>query len=233
MMETTLDRDTLRAYVENQLALFGGAPSGEIDRVLSVALERFERCLTAIALPGYSRAGRPFFNHLHGDQWTIFLYFCANTAWRFLENIDLAAKFYLLNRTLNSIVIMYDTALPEIFLLNHAVGTVLGKATYSDYFVAYHNVTIGSDDGVPPIVGERNVLYAGAAILGRSQTGSGVTVAANSTVLNRSIPADTIAIGSAGTFETFERKRDFAGHYFKLNEAIVDSSPQSILKRGS
>jgi len=232
-MITTLERTALRAYVKNQLALFGGAPEDELERVLEVALGRFEHCLAAINLPGYSRDGQPYFNHLHGDQWTSFLYFCANSAWKFRENAGLAAQFYLLNRALNAIVIMYDTALPEIFLLNHAVGTVLGKATYANYFVAYHNVTIGSDDGVPPTIGERNVLYAGAAILGKSRTGSNVTVAANSTILNRTIPNDTIAIGSASAFETFERKRDFAAHYFKLNAASVASSPASKSTHGS
>ena len=232
-MITTLERTALRAYVGNQLALFGGAPEDELERVLEVALERFEHCLAAINLPGYSRDGQPYFNHLHGDQWTSFLYFCANTAWKYRENAGLAAQFYLLNRALNAIVIMYDTTLPDIFLLNHAVGTVLGKATYANYFVAYHNVTIGSDDGVPPTIGERNVLYAGAAILGKSRTGSNVTVAANSTILNRTIPNDTIAIGSANAFETFERKRDFAAHYFKLNEASVASRPASKSTRGS
>ena len=71
--------------------------------------------------------------------------------------------------------------------------------------------------------------------MGRSETGSGVTVAANATVLNHSIMADTIAIGSAGSFETFPRKRDFAGHYFRLGSdaSRVAASPESISKSGS
>lgn len=227
-MRMSLERPDLQAYIANQLLLFGGASPRDLEAVLATALARFEHCLAAIALPGYSKDGEPNFNHLHGDQWTIFLYFCANSAWKHHENIALASQFYLLNRALNAIVIMYDTQLPDIFLLNHAVGSILGKATYGNYFVAYHNTTIGSDDGNAPVVGDRNVLYAGAAILGASRTGSGVTVAANATVLNRTISDDTIAIGSAGSFETFPRKRDFAGHYFHLpgtSAATVAAKP--------
>ena len=35
--------------------------------------------------------------------------------------------------------------MPDIFLLSHPVGTVLGRAKFEDFFVVHQRVTVGGD----------------------------------------------------------------------------------------
>src|SRR5579872_5491581 len=162
-MRTTLSSNDLGDYLNAQLkSLFPDRKAGRIGQVVRRALERVEYAFERIVLPGYSDGGQATFSHLHGDQYASFLYFAANTAWRDHEDEALASKLFLLNKALNGIVIVYDTILPDVFVLMHTVGTVLGKAQYGNYLVAAQNVTVGMDRGETPVVGERVVLYGGS-----------------------------------------------------------------------
>lgn len=39
---------------------------------------------------------------------------------------------------------MYDTKMPDIYLLCNSSSTMLGKPSNADYFVALHGCTVGS-----------------------------------------------------------------------------------------
>ena len=49
-----------------------------------------------------------------------------------LSKEDLASKAYCLNKALHAIDVFYEVELPEIFFLEHPLGTVLGRAKYSN-----------------------------------------------------------------------------------------------------
>lgn len=216
-MILTLTREELTASLAAQLRLFDERMNGaRIERPVAQALERYEYCASRIALPGYSREGAPLFDHLHGDQSAIFLYFAANSAWSACEDVQTAAAFFLLNKQRNGLVCMYDTRLPEIFLLNHTVGTVLGKATYANYFVAYQRVTVGTDRGEQPVLAEGVTMYPGSSVVGAATVGARTILSIGATVRNADVPADAIVSGSSPSLHVHARRKDAVGRYFKV-----------------
>jgi serine O-acetyltransferase len=133
LTEKRIDKAFLTEYVNAQLTHFFPDKENikkELEKHLETALERTLFSLKHVKLRGYTE-----FTYLHSDLYAQFLYFLSNTIWENGENKKLAAKLFYLNKALNGINVMYDTKLPDIFILIHCVGTVLGKAEYSNYFV--------------------------------------------------------------------------------------------------
>jgi len=81
----------------------------------------------------------------------------------------------------------------------HPLGTVLGRGNYSDYFVAYQRVGIGSNHDIYPTLGAYVTLRPGAAVLGNSNIGEGCQIAAESLVIDRDLPPDSLYIGNPKT----------------------------------
>ncbi len=56
-----------------------------------------------------------------------------------------------------------------MFAVQHPVGTVLGRASYSDYFICYHNCTVGANlDNDYPSFGRGIVMYGGSRVIGKT-----------------------------------------------------------------
>ncbi len=91
--------------------------------------------------------------------------------------------------------LFYSVAMPDIFMLVHPLGTILGNATYSDYLVVYQNVTVGAVTTVYPKFGEGTILYSRAGVIGACESGNNVVFAANAFVIDQKIPKDTIVVG--------------------------------------
>lgn len=215
-MHTSLRSADLAGYLEAQLkALFPDGKALRLGKVVRRALERVEHSFSRIVLPGYSRDGRATFRHLQGDQYAAFLYFASHSAWKDREDADLASKLFLLNKALSGIVVMYDTVLPDVFVLMHTVGTVLGKANYGNYFVAAQNVTVGMDRGEIPTFGERVVLYGGSVVIGNSHIGDRVTVASNAVVRGENVPPGHVVAGTSPDLTVKAATRDVAALYFR------------------
>jgi serine O-acetyltransferase len=215
-LKTTLSPDDLTVYLKNQLR--AGYPDKarlRLGKVVRRALERIETSFSRIVLRGYTVDGEATFSHLHGDQYAAFLYFAANSAWKDHDDTQLASKLFLLNKALNGIVVMYDTILPDVFVLMHTVGTVLGKADYGNYFVAAQNVTVGMDRDGTPAFGERVVLYGGSVVIGASRVGERVTIATNATVRGEEIPANHVVAGSSPDLVVKPATRDVSALYFR------------------
>lgn len=159
------------------------------------ALERLEHCFQAIDNKYFFDGETAVFSHLHGDQYCMWLYLLANQLYRQQAPAALCSKLFLLNKALHGCDIFYEVALPSIFLVVHPLGTVLGRATYSDYFVAYQRVGVGSNHDVYPRFGRHVTLRPGAAVLGRAVIGDDCQIATESLVLDRALPAGTLYIG--------------------------------------
>jgi serine O-acetyltransferase len=191
----SLDPASLAGYLKRQLDNnFPDGIGGDIPAVTNRALERLEHCFKPVRLRMYRRDGAPYFDHLHSDQYATFLYLAANTAFQ-MGDLRLAAKLYCLNKALNGFMCTYDTVLPEHFLIVHTAGMLLGKAAYSDYFVAIHNAATGTDRGKTPRIGKAVVIYGGAAIIGDCDIGANVSVAAGALVRNQAVPAGHVVAG--------------------------------------
>lgn len=202
-LNTTAELATyLNAQLEN---FFPDRLSHKADllAILPDALDRMLFSISHVKLRGYTE-----FNHLHSDLYAQFLYFVANTVWTLKQNKILASKLFYLNKSLHGINCMYDTQLPEIFLLIHCMGSMLGKATYSNYFICCQNITIGSDRGVSPVLEGPLYMGPGSSIVGDSIIGANTHLSIGASVLHRNIPADSLVIGSYPNLEIKPSKRN-------------------------
>ena len=181
-------------YVNKQLSnIF---PNGDYKQrkslvnVMDEALTRTYRCLSRTNNKYYTDG----FDYTNGDQYAIFLYYLSNTL--FKRGSELATTVYLLNKALHGIDLFYEVEMPEVFLVVHPVGTVLGRATYSDGLRVYQNVNIGSNDGKYPLIGENFTAHPGASILGDCKIGKNCAVGAGSLLLDKDLPDGATYVGN-------------------------------------
>lgn len=201
LMRWSLGADDLAAYTAHQLHMFAaGKRLNHIRRLsphMKEAINRVERCFQNIRRKYFFDGQNTLFNHLHGDHYAIYLYYLANTVYLSGRDEELAQQLFLLSKTLHGIDLFYAVNMPEVFLLIHPVGTVLGNATYGNYFVAYQNCGIGSlEDGRYPVFEGETVLFANTSVLGSCHVGRNVVFGANTFILNSEIPSDCTVVGS-------------------------------------
>jgi serine O-acetyltransferase len=208
--------DRLVWRLERHLDAFAPrAGRGALAPVVGPALVRAETSFACSALPGYRTAGdETQFDPAQSDQYAMFVWFCSNEAWR-AGDLELAADLFALNKGLNGIVCMWDTALPAVFLWIHTVGTMLGKADYGERFVAYHNVTVGTDRGARPSFGEGTILFAGSKVVGGSNVGARSVVSLNAVVINETIPPNSVVAGATPNLLVKARRRWLYADYFR------------------
>src|SRR3546814_13859559 len=103
-------------------------------------------------------------------QYTIFLYYLANTAWRKLQAERVCTKLFYLNKALNGFECFYDTELPEVFFVGHTVGIVLARTTSSNSFSIYPNSTVGKSHVDAHVPAEGVVMYPNTALRGTATT---------------------------------------------------------------
>lgn len=80
----------------------------------------------------------------------------------------------------------------------HNQSTFLNAKSIGDYFVCYHNVTIGTaslERNNKPEIGNNVTIYTGAVIVGEITIGDNVNIGAN-TVIVKDVPSDCTVIGS-------------------------------------
>lgn len=198
-MQTTLSRDELTSYVTRQAAaLFpdGQSAVGELAAPVARALERTEHCFSRINLKYFKDAGETRFDHLHTDQYAMFLYLLANSVHRMGGDPRLASRIYALNKALHGVDAFYEVELPEVFFFQHPVGTVLGRANYGNYFFVYQRCSVGSNlDGTYPTIGEGVVMFGGSAIVGASTVGDNCWLSMGAVVMDAAVPANSTVFG--------------------------------------
>jgi serine O-acetyltransferase len=209
-------RESLLSYLTAQCAYI--VPDGReadfrraVDAHMDEALERMHVCINACA------PWRPDqFNVLQSSQHTIFLYYLSNTLYRRSNETAAATRLFLMNKAFNGIDLFYEIAMPEVFYIGHSVGIVLAKATYGNYLVLYQNSTVGRHKDQIPVIGDRVVLYSNSAVVGRTVIESDCVVSQGVSVVNKRIPAGSIAFRAAGSDLAFQpRPDDFLEQYFR------------------
>jgi serine O-acetyltransferase len=198
-MRTSLSRPDLEAYI---LRLIGShlpdgynCPNRALSSVFDSALDRVEYCFSHIHRKYYNEGTDFHFDHLNGDHMATLLYFFANSVWRDQQDVELATRLFYLNKILHALDLFYSVAMPDIFMLVHPVGTVLGNARYQDYLVIYQNCTVGAVTTTYPSFGIGTVLYSRSSILGDCKLGDDVIMAANSMVIDCEVPSSTVVVG--------------------------------------
>lgn len=186
------EADLLR-YVVRQMEHFfpDGLTASAQEKLrphMDEALLRLENCIGSVRMwtPGN-------FDHLHSSQYTIFLYYLANTVWKSTGDRTLCNKLFGLNKTLNGIDLFYEIDMPAKFFIGHSVGIVLAKATYGEYFAIYQNSTVGKNHGDAPKLGKGVIMYPNTAIIGRCEVGSGTVISQGTSLVNLSTPGACLA----------------------------------------
>jgi len=207
----------LAEYVARQINHFfpDRDEADHVRRVIPDTLDRLEHCTRHVRIKGNWGHDGPKFDHLHTDQYAVFLYYLANTAFR--QGVtSLAAKAYALNKALHGLDAFYEVELPDIFAVVHPVGTVLGRATYGDYFCAYQNVGVGADlKNTHPVIGEGVVMYGGSRIIGAVTIGSNCLISAGASILSGAVPDNHVAFGVHPAVTTKPTRRNVKRDIFK------------------
>lgn len=218
-LTTSLTTDELAAYLARQLSTF--FPDREVAAVelraaVAGALERVEHCFSRVRRRGYWADGRATFDHLYTDQYAAFLWFVGNTLHKTGGDRRLATKTYALNKALHGLDVYFEVAMPEVFCFQHPVGTVIGRATLSNYLFVYQNVNIGgSIDLEYPVLGEGVVLFNGAAVTGATTLGENVWVGPQAQVKAGEVPSSSLVFGAGPGMVVKPAQRDVKRHFFE------------------
>jgi serine O-acetyltransferase len=199
-LASTLDLRALCALMAHQVnALFADGAEvepGALEPSARRALDRLVHCFTKVNNRYFFDGRQARFDHLHGDQYAMWLYLVANQLHRDEAPAHWCKKLFLLNKALHGCDIFYEVELPSVFLLVHPLGTVLGRGNYADHLLVYQRCGVGSNHDIYPTLGRHVTLRPGSSVLGRCAIADNVTIAAESLVLDRDIPQDTTYIGN-------------------------------------
>lgn len=178
----------------------------EIDMtyIEKCAAEAYQKCLHALGAfhnKYLNVDGIPHFSLNHSGCWAIYLYYLSNSMSKIEEAQASAQQIYYLNKVMHGVDWYCEVDLPQHFMCEHPIGSVLGRATYGDYLFIYQGVTIGASTNMKtgkmsyPVLGNNLLMYSDSKILGNSQIGNNVVLSANACVLNQNIPDDSIVFG--------------------------------------
>ena len=145
----------------------------------------------------------------------MFLYYLSNSIWKDTQDDILPSKLFYLNKIMHGLDLFYSVSMPDIFLLVHPVGSVLGNASYSNYFICYQNCTVGSDIDYP-LFDEGVVLYAHASVIGKCNIGKNVRLGAYSFVINTDIPDNVTVLGQYPNHKIIPATHTVLSDFFKL-----------------
>lgn len=164
------------------------------------AIEQMEQNFSNAASSRFYHNDQAVINPHYSVTWAIILYRISRILYQ-KGNIQEADIVYYLNKVMNSVDWYYGVDLPPHFLCEHPLGSVLGKATYSDYLFVYQGTTIGGNvnnhELFYPKIGENVVLFANSTVLGLTYIGNNVIISANTYIINEVIPDNCIVFGSS------------------------------------
>ena len=225
-METELNPLELQSYIGTQIEHFmpdGLYKSGMLTiRDIEVALQKIDKCFSHIRNSAYSDdAGNTFFSHLHADQYATLLVILACDIWKERQDKIVCDRIMYLNRVLHSFMMSYKCHLPDIFMLGHPVGSVIGNAEYSDYLYISQNCTINTGDrdadgSYTPKIGKYFAMGAGAVLVGNKPIGDNCSIGAGAMLYDTALEDNSIVINNCGKMEIRKnRKSSLAAKLFK------------------
>lgn len=208
-MVLEIPKDAILKIMIGQISSFFSISANEVHTLNILSDEVFERCKLCFSKTEnkyYSKNGETYFNPLHSGQYTIFLYYFSNTIFKKAKNqLRLADKVYYLNKMMNSCDLFYEIELPEYFMLDQPVGSVLGRAKYGNFFKFTQNCTVGNNRNVFPTIGKHVTMTANSMVFGDSNIGDYVTIGVGAIIKNENIPANSLVFGQSPNLIIKER----------------------------
>jgi serine O-acetyltransferase len=169
-----------------------------VNAALDMALQRLEHCFGRIRRKYFHGGGGPVFNHLNTDQYAAFLYLLANTVYRADGDPGVASKLYALNKALHGLDVFYEVELPSVFMFQHPVGTVLGRAQYADYLLVYQRCSVGANlANTYPVIGPGVVMFGGSAVIGECRIAGNCWLSTGSLVMDATVPESSVVFGQS------------------------------------
>lgn len=104
-------------------------------------------------------------------------------------------KLYAVSKALSGADLFYQVELPNVFFFDHPVGSVIGRASYSDFFDFGQGCTVGNNHGVYPTFGESVFMMSDSKVIGDCRIGDFVIIGANSYIKDREVPSDSLVFG--------------------------------------
>jgi serine O-acetyltransferase len=197
---SSLQADALARLAAAQMN--AGFPDGDavcqedLQAGIRGALQRLEHCFARINNKYFFDGSNAVFDHLHGDQYAMWLYLLGNELFRIGAPASVCKKLFLLNKQLHACDLFYEVELPAVFLLVHPLGTVLGRAKYSDYLMVYQRCGVGSNHDLYPTLGPHLTMRPGSAVLGDSHVAENCSIATESLLLDGHLTANSVYIGN-------------------------------------
>lgn len=185
--------DNMTNYLGRQLEFFFPdnvrIQESELKKAIEVSLKELQTSFSYLDDKYYRGSFDQVFNYLHGDHYSMFLYLVSKNAYRIVGNENFSSKTFLLNKSLHGIDVFYKVTMPEVFFFVHPLGTILGNATYGNFFSVYQGCTVGAkiNNYVYPVFGERTVLYSNASVIGDCKCGDNVVFGAGSRVIDTKV----------------------------------------------
>lgn len=135
----------------------------------------------------------------HSVMYCIWLYWLSRYVYE-TSGGSLADKVYYLNKVMHSVDILYAVELPRQWSCEHPLGSVMGRAKYSDGFFFNQGCTVGGNydrlgNLYYPVIGKNVTMHSNAKILGKSIIGDNCIISANTYIINAEIPNNSMIFG--------------------------------------
>lgn len=201
----------------------------DVSRYIIPAVKRTHTCIQQLS----SKYQIPVknqeipFSVFHSVQYCIFLYHMSAVSFEMDHSGEHAEKFYYLNKIMHAIDLFYAIKLPRIWGMEHPLGSVMGRAKYSDFFFFYQGCTVGGNKGIYPTLGHHVVMYSNSKILGSAQIGNHVVISANTYIKDETIPDNSLVFGQSPYLIIKQKSEDdikkITNHIWRYDSMEIDT----------
>ncbi len=183
MIYKNIFKDLESAYSSQSKIFYGESINlSNFKKTYSEACEKYIFCLSKKNLKHF-----PEYLIRHSDEYCSFLLFLARQAY-LAGDIELAICSYLINRRMNSFDCFYTRVIPDIFHLEHPIGSVIGNSELKNFLIIYQGVTIGSNlKSEAPSIDEKVVLFPNSTVIGSTKIGKNCAIGAGVQIYNEII----------------------------------------------
>ena len=122
-------------------------------------------------------------------------------------------KVYATGKAMSSADLFYQVELPEVFTFDHPLGSVIGRASYSNYFSFGQGCTVGNNKGAYPSFGESVFMLSDSKVIGNCKIGSDVIISAGAYVKDTDIPEGSIVFGQSPNLVIKTNKQEYVREY--------------------
>lgn len=217
-MKTSIPTKNVKALLQKQISSLFILENDDVEKIevaWESALTRVEKCFAHAQNKYYhNEAGIVNFDPYHSCQWTAFLYLLSNEIFH-QGGGAVCDKLYALQKALSGADMYYQVELPDVFFFDHPVGSVIGRAKYSNYFDFGQGCTVGNNKGIYPTFGESVFMMSDSKVLGNCRIGDYVIIGANAYVKDQDVPSGSLVFGQSPNLIIKENRLDYVMEHAK------------------